>query len=225
MTDRFAAVHAQLATAARNAGRKPECIRLLAVSKAQPAAALRALYAQGQRDFGENYAQEMVAKAAALADLTDLRLVYIGALQSNKIPLIVRTAVEIQSVGSLRHAHLIAREVASLGVAPYPVYLLVNAGDEVSKSGVALGDVTALAEAIARELPELTVMGLMAIPPPLAEGVTTPPPLYIALRTLASKIGRGRLSLGMSQDLAIAIAAGSDCVRIGTALFGARTAH
>jgi len=217
-------IQAEIRVAATAAGRDPAHVRLLAVSKTQPAEAIRALYAAGQRDFGENYAQELAAKAEALADLPGLRFHFIGALQSNKLALIVRTAAAVQSVGSERHARLLARHVRELGKAPYPVHVLVNAGDEASKSGVPLGEAEALARLIAAELPELRLLGVMAIPPPLAEsGPGAPvPELYRKLRELADRVGEHDLSLGMSADLAVAVAAGSDCVRIGTALFGAR---
>ena len=216
----LAHIHDLIAAAASAHGRDPASVRLLAVSKAQPAAALRALYEAGQRDFGENYAQEMATKAEALSDLPDLRFHFIGALQSNKLALIVRIASAVQSVGSERHARLLARHVRELGKTAYPIHLLVNAGDEASKSGLAWDEVEPLARVVQAELPELRLRGVMAIPPPL-EGDAVPE-LYRRLRALADRIGEGDLSLGMSADLAVAVAAGSDCVRIGTALFGAR---
>lgn len=197
-------------------------LRLLAVSKGHPAESLRAAYALGQREFGENYAQEMAAKAEALSDLDELKLVFIGTVQSNKIATIVRTASEIQSVGSERHARLIAKAARDAGKTPFPIYLLVNAGDEDSKSGVSLAIASQVAQVIKAEMPELRLMGVMAIPPPLAGGTVSPPPLYLALRVLASEVGEGQLSLGMSDDLAVAIQAGTNCVRIGTAIFGPR---
>lgn len=218
----LARILAEIAAVARAQGRDPASVRLLAVSKAQPPAAIRALYAAGHRDFGENYAQELAAKAAALADLPDLRFHFIGALQANKLALIARTAVAVQSLGSERHARLLARHVAELGKAPYPVHLLVNAGNEATKSGVRLDAALPLARLIKNELPALHVRGVMAVPPPLADGHGDTPPLYRQLRELADQVGDGDLSLGMSSDLGPAVAAGSNCVRIGTALFGAR---
>jgi pyridoxal phosphate enzyme (YggS family) len=221
-SSRYAAVLAAIDQAAKAAGRSPAEVRLLAVSKTHPPAAISDLYELGQRAFAENYAQELAAKAEALAALPDLRFEFIGTLQSNKLALIVRTAAAIQSLGSERHARLLARHVKDLGRAPYPVHLLVNAGDEATKSGLARGEVEAVARVITAELPELRLRGVMAIPPPLPPGSAGVPPLYRELRALASRVGDGELSLGMSGDLAAAIAAGAGCVRIGTALFGAR---
>lgn len=209
-------------------GRSPSSVRLLAVSKTHSAESIATLYGLGVREFGENYAQELAKKSTFLGQL-GVRFVFIGTVQSNKISMIVRHAAEIQSVASLRHAKIIAQEAARLGKTPYPVYLLVNAGDEASKSGVALREVLPLAKAIQESCPELDLQGLMAIPPPLEEddeerGKThlKVPPLYRDLRELANQVGRGLLSLGMSDDLEEALAAGSDCIRIGTALFGPR---
>jgi pyridoxal phosphate enzyme (YggS family) len=225
LAENLAAVRAAIAAAAAAAGRDPAAIQLLAVSKTHPAARIRALYALGVRDFGENYAQELVAKAQELADLQDLRLVFIGALQSNKIKPLVAAAAGIQTLADERHARLIAREAKALGKTPYPVHLAVNAGDEPQKHGLAAAAVPALARLIAAELPELDLRGLMAIPPPLTAAESAAgavPPLYRRLAALAAGTGAGELSLGMSADLAPAVAAGSTCVRIGTALFGAR---
>jgi pyridoxal phosphate enzyme (YggS family) len=209
-------------------GRAPSSVRLLAVSKTHSAESIATLYGLGVREFGENYAQELAKKGALLGPI-GVRFVFIGTIQSNKIPLIVQHAAEIQSVASLRHAKIIAHEAARLGKVPYPIYLLVNAGDEASKSGVTIREVLPLAKAIQDSCPELALQGLMAIPPPLEDddeerGKThrKVPALYRDLRELANQVGRGLLSLGMSDDLEKALAAGSDCIRIGTALFGPR---
>jgi pyridoxal phosphate enzyme (YggS family) len=226
--DRLAAVQTAVAAACRDGGRDPSAVRLLPVSKTHPPETLQAFISLGLCEFGENYAQEMAAKAAALAGAA--RFVFIGTLQSNKIKLIVQTASELQTLASLRHARLVAAAARDAGKTPYPVYLAVNAGGEASKSGLPLDEAAALAAQIARELPELDVQGLMAIPPPLetlasAAELASPqfvPPLYRQLAAAAGTIGRGLLSLGMTQDLRPAILAGSSCVRVGTALFGPR---
>lgn len=227
--ERLDTVLAHIATACRDGHRDPASVRLLPVSKTHPIEALRALIELGIYEFGENYAQELAAKAEALGP--SARFVFIGRLQSNKIKLIVRYAAEIQSVGDVRHARLVASAAREMSKTPYPVYLVVNAGEESSKTGLALADVPAVASRLADELPDLDIQGIMAIPPPLdqlasAQDLATPgfvPPLYRELAKLAPSIGRGRLSLGMSQDLTQAIQAGSSCVRIGTALFGPRS--
>jgi pyridoxal phosphate enzyme (YggS family) len=219
---RLSAVRSTMAAACAAAGRAPGSVRLLAVSKGQDAAKLKALAALGQLVFGENYAQELAAKRAALADVPGVGFVFIGSLQSNKLAAIVRDADAVQSLGSERHARLLARHAREAGKTPYPVHLLVNAGGESTKDGLTPAAVEPLARLIAAELPELRVRGVMAIPPPLKPGSAAVPELYIRLRALADAVGDGDLSLGMSQDLELAIRAGSDCVRVGTALFGAR---
>ena len=226
--ERLAACKFKIHQIAKLSHRNPDSIRLLAVSKTHSPEKIIRLRELGIREFGENYAQELAIKRQALHDV-DLDFVYIGALQSNKIPLIVRHAAEIQSVCSIKHAKLIAKEADRLGKTPYPVYILVNAGDEATKSGVPILEVMGLAQEINSHCPELTLQGIMAIPPPLDDNrpkidssAFVIPLLYIKLKQLAQKVGKGLLSLGMSDDLEEALAAGSDCVRIGTALFGAR---
>lgn len=213
-------------SAACKALNRPEP-RLIAVSKTHSPADIVAAWQAGQHDFGENYGQELAQKRAALAAYKDLHFVFIGRLQSNKIKAIVRDADEIQSLADIRHARLIAKAAAESGRAPYPVYYLVNPGDEPTKDGLRLAELTAFHRQVVAELPELAPQGIMAIPPPLTaadENLSSvkPPPLYQQLRQLASATGRGLLSLGMSDDLQAALAAGSDCVRIGTAIFGRR---
>ena len=196
---------------------------LIAVSKLQPITKIVEVHALGQQKFGENYAQELSEKAEALKDL-DIYWVFIGHIQSNKIRKIVTYAREIQTVASLSHAKQIARHAKELGKTPFPIMLEVNAGDEASKSGVSMGAIKALADQIAAELPELQIRGLMAIPPDSFSdsNYASVPPLYRELRALADTVGLGLLSLGMSSDLSIALDAGSDMVRIGTAVFGSR---
>lgn len=116
LEERFTAVRARVAAAAERAGRAPESVRLIAVSKTQPPAALRAAYAAGQRDFGENYVQELLAKAAALADLPDLRFHLIGHLQRNKVRQLVGHVSAIHSVDSVRLVEELAKRAAGARV-------------------------------------------------------------------------------------------------------------
>ncbi len=205
---------------------RPGC-RLLAVSKGQTPDKIRALYERGQREFGENYLQELEVKAAALADLTDLHWVFIGQLQSNKIQRIVAVADEIQTAASEKHLRYIDRWARDAGKARYPVFLEVNAGQEGTKAGVEPTGVPALAE-LAGAMTGISLLGVMAIPPAdirdelyVLSG-TPPPKLFLSLRLLADAVGMGKLSLGMSADYRTALAAGTDCVRIGRSLFGER---
>ncbi|MBI2602609.1 MAG: YggS family pyridoxal phosphate-dependent enzyme [Deltaproteobacteria bacterium] len=215
----YSAVKQRIENACANAGRSPSSVRLLAVTKAQPETKIRALHELGQREFGENYCNELEVKAAKLPNL---RWVFIGTLQSNKIQRIVRVASEIQTVSSLKHARYIARYAEEFGKTPFPIFIEVNAGEEATKSGVLLKDVPALAQEIVKNFPQLALQGIMSIPPDAIEASGQAEDLYRSLRTAADSVGAGKLSLGMSKDLELAISMGSDVVRIGTALFGER---
>jgi pyridoxal phosphate enzyme (YggS family) len=195
---------------------------LLVVSKGHGPDPLRALFSWGQTSFGENYAQELIAKSESLQDLP-IRWVFIGHLQSNKIRKIVSIASEIQTVGSLKHAEQIARAARDCGKAPYPIWIEVNAAQEEAKHGCPMNEVLTLAATL-KQNPDLRLRGLMAIPPSHFQDDSTPevPELYHKLRKLADQVGDGQLSLGMSGDLGLSIRAGSNLVRIGTAILGPR---
>jgi len=213
-------VRANILQVSSRFGRPPP--RLIAVSKVHPSSSIAAAYRAGQREFGENYSQELSRKRNELSDLKGLRFVFIGRLQSNKIKNIVAHADEIQSISDIRHAALVAEAVTSCGKSAFPIFYLVNAGEEPSKAGLSFAQVAEFHIAVTKNFPQLSPQGLMAIPPRLAEPVGTVPDLYLKLKRKAATVGAGKLSLGMSDDLQLAIAAGSDCVRIGTAIFGVR---
>ena len=216
MKDRLAAVHARIAEAAKAAGRDAASVRLVAVSKTKPAAMIREAYEAGQRDFGENYAQELASKAAELADLVDLRWHFIGHLQSNKAKLVAPVARLVHSVDSTS----LAIELAKRSPKPLPVLVEVNAG-EAQKHGVTEAGVAALLDAIDAQ-PNLELRGLMTVPPTDAAETRR---AFERLAKLRERLGPDRLpelSMGMSADLDVAIACGATLVRIGTALFGAR---
>ena len=204
----------------------PAGVTLVAVSKTQPAEAVREAYAAGQRHFGENYAQEWRDKAALLADLEGLVWHFIGALQTNKVKYLVGSAEApaapraawVHTVDRLALAEELSKRSARRG-ATTRVLVEVNVGGEASKSGCAPADVPALRDAVAR-LPALELRGLMCIPP--AEG--DPRPHFARLRQLRDALGGDLpdLSMGMSGDYEAAIAEGSTIVRVGTAIFGAR---
>jgi len=203
--------------------RRP-AVRLIAVSKGQSPEKIRALYVEGQREFGENYLDELEHKADALSALKDLKWVFIGQLQSNKIQRIMKVATEIQTVASEKHARYIARYATELDKAPYPVFIEINC-DEEQKGGATRQEALNVARFIQRECPGIRLRGLMAVPPSQFTDaiVKDIPPLYQDLVQLAHSIGEGELSLGMTADRGIALAAGSTCLRIGRALFGARS--
>ena len=217
----YASVTTRVA-AARQAAGLP-AVALIAVSKTQPAAAVRALAACGQRAFGENYVQEAVAKQAELADLP-LEWHLIGPLQSNKCREAAQHFDWLQSLDRLKLVAPLARHRPPAR-APLNVLVQVNIDDEASKSGCAPGEVAALAAAIAAE-PRLRLRGLMAIPAPAPASERRRAAfdrmraLFDALRAEHAQVDT--LSMGMSDDFELAIAAGATMVRVGTLLFGAR---
>jgi PLP dependent protein len=223
---RLGAVRTRLEQACRDAGRHPDAVQLLAVSKTQPAEAVRAAHAAGQHAFGENYVQEALDKIAALADLRS-RLAWhlIGPLQSNKTRVVAEAFDWVHSVDRLKIAERL-NDQRPAALPPLNVCLQVNISGEDSKSGLAPADVAAVARAV-DALPRLRLRGLMAIPEPAADLAAQRVP-HAALRQLlddlrASGLSRlDTLSMGMSADLEAAVLEGATIVRIGTAIFGAR---
>jgi pyridoxal phosphate enzyme (YggS family) len=216
--DNLQAVRQRIARAAAAAGRDPRSVTLLAVSKTHPAALVDEALAAGQRAFGENYVQEALEKMDALAaQSVDWHL--IGPLQSNKTRVVAGRFQWVQSVESEKIARRLS-EQRPAGMPALNVLIQVNVSGEGSKSGVAPGEVLTLATAIS-EMPRLKLRGLMAIPEPGADSRR-----YLELKALYEKLkgdfGFDTLSVGMSDDLELAIAEGSTMVRIGTAIFGAR---
>lgn len=216
-------VRSKLDAAAQAAGRPAQDVQLLAVSKTFPAEAIREVYAAGQRAFGENYVQELQSKCRELADLA-IEWHFIGPLQSNKSRIVAELAHWVHAVDRLKIAErLSAQRPAALPA--LNVCIQVNVSGEDSKSGCAPQDAPALLRAVA-VLPGLRVRGLMCIPEP------TPDPALLAarfavLRQLQQQMAAegmplDTLSMGMSADMAQAVAAGSSMVRVGTAIFGAR---
>ncbi len=213
--ERLAAVRGGIVRAARRAGRDPAAVELIAVSKTYGPEAIVPLIAAGQRSFGENRVQEAAAKWPALKAATPgLRLHLVGQLQSNK----AREAVELfDAVHSVDRPSLVAALAAAMaatGRRP-ACFVQVNIGDEAQKGGVALADLAALLAAARAVLP---VAGLMAVPPAGIE----PAPFFALLAKLAREHGLAELSMGMSGDYETAVELGATCIRVGTALFGAR---
>lgn len=218
IAENLATVHARLAAAESAAGRPAGTVTLLAVSKTQPAAAVRAAHAAGQSAFGENYVQEGVAKVAALADLS-VEWHFIGPIQSNKTRAIAEHFAWVHSVDRLKIAQRLS-EQRPAHLPPLQLLLQVNIDDEASKAGVSPAELPALAAAVAA-LPRLRLRGLMCIPRP--GNVEAFQALAKTLQDLHATIpGLDTLSMGMSDDLEAAVAAGATMVRIGTAIFGAR---
>lgn len=217
-------LRARIEASARAANRDPDAITLLAVSKKKPADDIRAAFAAGQRQFGENYLQEALAKMDQLSDL-DIDWHFIGAIQSNKTRAIAERFGWAHCIERARIARRLS-EQRPVGLAPLNICIQVNLDHEASKAGTELAEVPALADEI-RDLPGIRLRGLMAIPAPRADDAAQ----RAAFAPLAAMLGelgqRGHacdtLSIGMSGDMDAAIAEGSTLVRIGTAIFGERT--
>jgi pyridoxal phosphate enzyme (YggS family) len=223
----LAQVRQRIHDAALAHGRDASTVKLVAVSKTHPAAAIREAYAAGQRDFGENYVQELVQKAQELADLPELRWHLIGHLQRNKARHVVPLVSLVHTVDSVELARELAKRFA--GASPsarerLDVLVEVSIAGELQKHGAPPAEVAALLDAIAA-LPELALRGLMCVPP-LSEDAADARPHFEALRQLRDQLGGAarlpELSMGMTHDLEHAVAAGATLVRVGAAIFGRR---
>ncbi|ERK11373.1 putative protein YggS [Serratia fonticola AU-AP2C] len=220
-------VRSRIAAAAQDCARIPEEVTLLAVSKTKPAEAIAQAIAAGQHAFGENYVQEGVDKIQYFAQLPEgagLEWHFIGPLQSNKSRLVAEHFAWCHTVDRLR----IALRLSDQRPAEMPqlnVLIQINISDEQSKSGIVLSELPALAEAVAA-LPNLCLRGLMAIPAPehdYQRQLATFGQMNDAFQELKQRYPQvDTLSMGMTDDMQAAIAAGSTMVRIGTAIFGAR---
>lgn len=218
------AVGERIERAVAAAGRPRGSVQLLAVSKTFPAAAVRAVYAGGQRAFGENHVQEAAAKRQLLADLPDVEWHLIGPLQGNKARLAAETFAWVESVDRLKIAERLS-DLRPRDLPPLDVCVQVNISGEATKSGVAPGEVVALARAVS-VLPRLRLRGVMGIPAPTNDP-TQQRAQFRRLREcfddcVAAGLPLDTMSMGMSADLDAAIAEGSTQVRVGTAIFGKR---
>lgn len=216
-------VRAQIAEAALACDRDPDSILLLAVSKRKPSSDIRYAWQLGQRDFGENYLQEAQQKMQELKDL-DISWHFIGAIQSNKTRNIAEAFDWAHCIDRVKIAQrLSAQRPANL--APLNVCIQINIDHETSKAGIDPGELPELAQAI-YQLPGIRLRGLMTIPAPrdtFAEQRAGFARLAAAMSSLQQQgIACDTLSMGMTQDMAAAIAEGSTLVRIGTAIFGER---
>ena len=220
---RLRAVQARIARAVAEAGRDAGAVRLLAVSKTFGSEAVRDMAACGQNEFGESYVQEALEKQAALAGLP-LLWHFIGPIQSNKTRPIAENFSWVHGVDRLKIAGRLS-EQRPAALPPLQVCIELNVSGEVSKGGVSVSELPALADAVAA-LPRLQLRGLMAIPAP-AEDATAQRAAFRQVRqAFETLIARGHaldtLSMGMSADLEAAILEGATIVRVGTALFGER---
>jgi len=219
------AITARIGAAAAAAGRAPEDIQLVAVSKTFPPEDIRAAFACGQRAFGESYVQEALDKINDLSDLP-LEWHFIGPIQSNKTRAIAETFHWVHSVDRLRIAQRLS-DARPAAFEPLQVCLQVNISGETSKSGVAHAEVAALAEQVSH-LPNLRLRGLMVVPRQTNDPVEQKAAFHLMRdlldRVRARGIALDTLSMGMSDDLEAAIQEGATIVRIGRAIFGERAA-
>lgn len=217
----------RIAGACSQAGRDPASVRLLAVSKTFDVGAVRQAQAAGQRAFGENYVQEGVEKALSLKALgfgDGVEWHCIGPLQSNKSRLVAEHFDWVQSIDRLKIAERLSAQRPP-GMKPLHVCLQVNVDGGASKSGVSPAELPALADAVAA-LPNLRLRGLMSVPDPV-EGFEAQRAVFLRVKALYDELNaKGHaldtLSMGMSDDLDAAVAAGSTLVRVGRAIFGHR---
>ena len=222
----LAQVRDKISAAATRCGRASEEITLLAVSKTKPASAIADAIEAGQHAFGENYVQEGVDKIRFFQEQgkTDLQWHFIGPLQSNKSRLVAEHFDWCHTIDRLRIASRL-NDQRPEALPPLNVLIQVNISDENSKSGIALEELDALAADVAA-LPRLALRGLMAIPAPESSyerQFAVAQQMAVAFEALKARYNTvDTLSLGMSDDMEAAIAAGSTMVRIGTAIFGAR---
>jgi pyridoxal phosphate enzyme (YggS family) len=225
IADALGRVRERIERAAISSGRDPRDVHLLAVSKTKSEDAIREAYAAGQRAFGENYAQELDTKARLLADLADLQWHFIGHLQSNKAKQVARVVSCVHTIDRAAIAHELAKR--ALPSQPISVFLEVNVAGESQKFGVAPSALGPLLDVVRAE-PSLRLRGLMTMPPLGGDEVD----LDLARRTFQDLVALRdehggpmllpELSMGMSDDLEVAIACGATWVRVGTAIFGDR---
>jgi hypothetical protein len=213
--DNLARVQDQIARAAARAGRRPEDITLIGVTKVKPAAAIREAYEAGLRHFGENYVQEFAAKRPEAGDLPGVVFHMIGHLQSNKAAAAAGLFDVIQTVDTVK----LARRLNDAG-RTLRVLIEVKLSPEDTKTGVAPEELPALVETV-RGMPRLDLRGLMVMPPWTDQGELSRP-WFRRLRELAEGLGLPELSMGMTHDFEVAIEEGATLVRVGTAIFGPR---
>jgi pyridoxal phosphate enzyme (YggS family) len=220
IAERWQATRARVNEACVRANRDPSTVTIVAVSKTHPASAVREAAAAGATDFGENYAQELVAKRA---DCGDVRWHYIGRLQRNKAKLVAGQVALVHAVDSVELAAELAKRAAGV---VQPILLSVNVAGEATKGGITPDTAPALAREV-NAIEGIRLDGLMTMPPP-SDDPEASRPAFEALRALRDQLEQalGRplpvLSMGMSGDFEVAIACGATHVRIGTAIFGVR---
>lgn len=220
MKARIDAIRTAIGQAERRAGRASGSVTLVAVSKRHPASAIREAYACGLRDFGENYVQELVAKAAELRDLPDICWHLVGHLQTNKAKQVAKVAHVVQTLDSAKLITELNKRAGDEG-RKLAAYVEVNIDDEGQKSGCHQDEAKGLVQLIS-ESEHLRLSGLMTVGAKV-EGVEAARSAFVRLRELRDEVAPGcALSMGMSADFVAAIEEGASLVRVGTAIFGSR---
>lgn len=215
--ERLSNARARIAAAARLAGRDPERVRLIAVSKTFPAAAIQEAIAAGQREFGENRVQEALGKWPDLrAAAPDIRVRLIGALQTNKVRQAFEVFDAIDTIDRPKLARAVAEEAVRAGGCP-DLHIQVNIGEEPQKSGIPPQESDAFVR-LCRDEFGLPIKGVMGIPPKDAP----PAPFFALLAAIADRNGLAEINMGMSGDFEQAVGLGATHVRLGEALFGPR---
>lgn len=224
IAERLTSAYQQMAEITAKCQREASTAQLIAVSKTKPVAAISEAYTAGQRAFGENYVQELVEKAQFFQDKTDIRWHFIGPIQSNKTRDIAAYADVVHSIERAKIAERLAAQRSS-NQAPLQVLIQINISGEASKSGVLPTEMLMLAKVIA-DLPQLELIGLMAIPEPAIAGDNSQ--AFQAMAELSKQLTAiypqaNQLSMGMSDDWQQAVLFGATMIRLGSAIFGARS--
>jgi pyridoxal phosphate enzyme (YggS family) len=220
IAERWVEVRARVDAACDRAGRAPSDVTIVAVSKTHPASAVREAAAAGATDFGENYAQELATKRGGCGPV---RWHFIGRLQRNKAKLVAGHVALVHAVDSVE----LATELAKRAGGVQPILISVNVAAEDTKGGIALAEAIDLARGLST-ITGVRLDGFMTMPPP-SDDPEASRPTFEALRTLRDRVQEQLgaplpvLSMGMSGDFEVAIACGATHVRIGTAIFGARS--
>lgn len=228
INEKLTRVTARLRIAAQNANRNPKDIALIAASKTQSAATIQSAYNAGQRRFGENYLQEALEKQSSLSALSNIEWHFLGPIQSNKTRAIAEHFSWVHCIERFKIAKRLSKQRPEI-LPPLQVCIQVNIDDEINKAGIPLSELKTLAIQV-DALPNIQLRGLMAIPRKNhtpEEQKRSFDKLAHALTMLHSCMLKGpvdTLSMGMSGDLEVAIAAGATMIRVGTDIFGARTA-
>lgn len=223
IAERLTSAYQQIAEITAKCQREASTAQLIAVSKTKPVADISEAYAAGQRAFGENYVQELVEKAQFFENRTDIRWHFIGPIQSNKTRDIAAFADVVHSIERAKIAQRLAAQ-RKPSQAPLQVLIQINISGEASKSGVLPTEMLALAKVI-NDLPQLELIGLMAIPEPAVAGDNRQ--AFQAMVDLSKQLmtiypQANQLSMGMSDDWQQALTFGATMIRLGTAIFGHR---